>query len=315
MFLQGHYYGLMTDEVEIENGMRKEFAKTILSINRSESCFVQNFVGFSSQWLLLQNILTIFASRKILFLSYSFVFMTISPLHDPMGQAVLDYLKNGKAAAITVRSTIFDDDEMPVEHLFRTVAEMPLLERAALSYARGRVLDVGAGAGCHALALQQQVPDVVSIDVSPGCVEAMRLRGVQQVYLADFFTDDFGQDFDTVFMLMNGLGICGGVNELPVFFARLDTLLAPGGSVITDACDLSYIYEDEDGFLDLTGVEEYYGEVDYRMSYEAVEGEPFNWLYIDSETLMLEARKYNYEVEILRQDTSSTAYLARITKK
>ena len=241
--------------------------------------------------------------------------MTISPLHDPMGQAVIDYLKNGKAAAITVRSTIFDDDEMPVEHLFRTVAEMPLLERAALSYARGRVLDVGAGAGCHALALQQQVTDVVSIDVSPGCVEAMRLRGVQQVHLADFFTDDFGEEFDTVFMLMNGLGICGGLNELPAFFARLDALLAPGGSVITDACDLSYIYEEEDGFLDLTGVEGYYGEVDYRMSYGAVEGEPFNWLYIDSETLTVEARKYNYEVEILRQDTSSTAYLARISKK
>ena len=47
MFFQGHYYGLMTDEVEIANGMRKEFAKTILSINRSESGFVQNFVGFS----------------------------------------------------------------------------------------------------------------------------------------------------------------------------------------------------------------------------------------------------------------------------
>ena len=260
--------------------------------------------------------MTIFARTPNKFSSILFFsFMTISPLHDPMGQAVLDYLKNGKAAAITVRSTIFDDDEMPVEHLFRTVAEMPLLERAALSYARGRVLDVGAGAGCHALALQQQLPDVVSIDVSPGCVEAMRLRGVQQVYLADFFTDDFGQDFATVFMLMNGLGICGGLNELPAFFARLDALLAPGGSVITDACDLSYIYEDEDGFLDLTGVEGYYGEVDYRMSYEAVEGEPFNWLYIDSETLTLEARKYNYEVEILRQDTTSTAYLARITKK
>ena len=42
------------------------------------------------------------------------------------------------------------------------------------------------------------------------------------------------------------------------FFARLDELLSPGGSVITDACDLSYIYEDEDGFLDLTGVEGYY---------------------------------------------------------
>ena len=166
-----------------------------------------------------------------------------------MGQAVLDYLQNGQAEAIAVHSTIFDDDEIPVSHLFRTFTEMPPLERAALSHACGRVLDVGAGAGCHALALQTQGHEVVSIDVSPGCVAAMRQRGLQQVQLADFFTDDFGKDYDTIFMLMNGLGICGGLNELPAFFARLDELLAPGGSVITDACDLSYIYEPQFGLM------------------------------------------------------------------
>lgn len=91
-------------------------------------------------------------------------------------------------------------------------------------------------------------------------------------------------------------------------------MLAPGGSVITDACDLSYIYEDEDGFLDLTGVEGYYGEVDYRMSYKTVQSDPFNWLYIDRETLMLEAEKHGFKVEVLREDSDSTAYLARITK-
>ena len=240
--------------------------------------------------------------------------MTLSPQRDPMGQAVLDYLQKGQTEAIAVHSTIFDDYEIPVSHLFRTPAEMPPLERAALGYARGRVLDVGAGAGCHALALQTQGLEVVSIDVSPGCVEAMRQRGLRQVHLADFFTDEFGKDYDTIFMLMNGLGICGGVNELPAFFARLDQLLAPGGSVITDACDLSYIYEDEDGFLDLTGVEGYYGEVDYRMSYKTVQGDPFNWLYIDRETLMLEAEKHGFKVEVLREDADSTAYLARITK-
>lgn len=245
---------------------------------------------------------------------HPFPTMTLSPQHDPMGQAVLDYLQNGQAESIAVHSTIFDDDEIPVSHLFRTFTEMPPLERAALSHARGRVLDVGAGAGCHALALQTQGHEVVSIDVSPGCVAAMRQRGLQQVQLADFFTDDFGKDYDTIFMLMNGLGICGGLNELPAFFARLDELLAPGGSVITDACDLSYIYEDEDGFLDLTGVEGYYGEVDYRMSYGAVEGEPFNWLYVDRETLVAEAARHGYSVEVLREDADSTAYLARITK-
>ena len=156
-----------------------------------------------------------------------------------MGQAVLDYLRTGRAASIMVHSSLFDDDEIPVPHLFRSPTEMPLPERAALTYARGRVLDVGAGAGCHALLLQTQGHDVTAIDVSPGCVTAMRQRGVRNVQLADFFTDDFGTGFDTILLLMNGLGICGGLNELPAFFSRLDVLLAPGGCVLTDACDLA----------------------------------------------------------------------------
>ena len=74
-------------------------------------------------------------------------------------------------------------------------------------------------------------------------------------------------------------------------------------------------YEDEDGFLDLTGVEGYYGEggLSHEL-WEQVEGEPFNWLYIDRETLVAEAARHGYSVEVLREDADSTAYLARITK-
>lgn len=238
--------------------------------------------------------------------------MILSPQYDPMGQAVLDYLDHGKASPIKVHSSLFEDDEIPVGHLFRSPSEMPLLERAALTYAHGRVLDVGAGAGCHALALQNQGVEVTAVDVSPGCVTAMRRRGVRDARLADFFTDDVGEHYDTILLLMNGLGICGGLNELPAFFARLDQLLATGGSVITDACDLSYIYEDEAGRIDLTDVEGYYGEVDYRMSYKTLEGKPFNWLYVDFDTLATEAQRYGYTAERLRDDPDSTAYLARL---
>ena len=50
------------------------------------------------------------------------------------------------------------------------------------------------------------------------------------------------------------------------------------------------------------------------MSYGAVEGEPFNWLYVDRETLVAEATRHGYSVEVLREDADNTAYLARITK-
>lgn len=232
---------------------------------------------------------------------------------DPMGMAIRDFFHDGKTQRLRVLSTMFDEDEMPVPHLFRTEAAMNPLERTALSLCRGRVLDVGAGSGCHTLPLQAKGLEVTAIDVSPLSVETMRERGVRDAQLADFFTDDFGAGFDTILMLMNGIGICGAVTELPEFFRRVDALLASGGCVITDSCDLSYVYEDENGLIDLTGVEGYYGEVDYQMQYGTVKGPAFNWLYIDYETLAAEAQRQGFRATHLRSDEGNT-YLVRLER-
>lgn len=82
-----------------------------------------------------------------------------------MGAAIRDYFRQGKSAQLKVLSSLFDDDEMPVAHLFRSYHEMPPLEQRALNEARGKVLDVGAGAGCHALALQERGLDVTAGEV------------------------------------------------------------------------------------------------------------------------------------------------------
>ncbi len=159
----------------------------------------------------------------------------------------------GKAGRLRVLSPMFDEDEIPVTTLFRQVNDMPLLERKAVELASGNILDVGAGAGCHTLALQSMGKAVTAIDISPLCVETMRERGVHDVHEQDFFTLQ-GQ-YDTILMLMNGIGIVGTLNRLPAFFMQLDALLTPGGKVLCDSSDLCYIYEDEDGIIDLTGVE------------------------------------------------------------
>ena len=57
---------------------------------------------------------------------------------DPMGAAILDFQKQGKAARLRVLSSMFEEDEMPVKHLFRSTREMPVLEQKALQLAKGR---------------------------------------------------------------------------------------------------------------------------------------------------------------------------------
>jgi len=229
-----------------------------------------------------------------------------------MGRAILDYQQKGKAGRLRVLSTMFDEDEMPVKHLFRGLSEMPRQEKKAISLASGRILDIGAGAGCHSLALQQMGMEVKAIDISPLSCEAMRLRGVKDVECINLFNPALQGGFDTILLLMNGAGMAGKVARTPSLFQRLRQLLNKGGQILMDSSDLRYIFEDEDGNLDLEPGEGYYGEVDFQMIYKGVRGEPFDWLYIDYPLLNTLAASNGFDCERV-EEGDHYDYLARLT--
>ena len=233
---------------------------------------------------------------------------------DPMGQAIHDYFVYHTAKKLIVASDMFDDDEMPVAHLFRTEDEMNVLERSALSLCKGNVLDVGAGAGCHSLALQNKKNISVSaIDKSALSVEIMRRRGVLNCNVADFFDKDMVGRYDVILMLMNGLGIVGNLERLPVFFEQVDRLLTDDGFVLADSSDLRYVFEDEDGNFDPIEFDYYYGELEYEMRYGQVKGERFPWLYIDFLTLNKYAELSGFSAEVVRWGDHYD-YLAKIKR-
>lgn len=238
----------------------------------------------------------------------------LSPDKDPMGTALADYAAHGKAGRLRVFSSQFDEDEMPVKELFRTAGEMSPLEQKALQLASGRILDVGAGSGCHSLLLQEAGKEVHAIDISPLAVEVMRQRGVRHATQANLFADTFCGEYDTVLMLMNGAGIIGKVEHLPFFFRKMKQLLSPKGCILLDSSDLCYLFEEEDGSvcIDLNG--SYYGEVDFRMQYKAVRGDAFDWLYIDYQTLELHAQQNGFVAELV-QEGKHYDYLARLTRQ
>ena len=253
---------------------------------------------------------------------------------DPLGRAIADYYKNKKASKLRVFSPMFEEDEIPLTTLFRSYKSMPEIERKALEMAKGRVLDVGAGSGCHSLVLQEKGLDVTAIDISPLSVETMKERGVKKVFEQDFFTLE-GQameqrepssllrwpsrdrvrqsQYDTILMLMNGIGIVGTLERLPEFFRQLDKILAPGGQVLCDSSDISYVFETEEGIIELPEDMTYYGEHSFQMKYKDTIGEPFNWLYIDADTLREKALRNGYAVEVVAEGEHYD-YLARIIK-
>ena len=238
-------------------------------------------------------------------------YTTLSPNNDPMGAAIRDYQNNGKASRLRVLSSMFDEDEMPVAHLFRTFNQMPRLEQKALSMAKGRVLDIGAGAGCHALALQERGLEVKAIDISPLSCEVMKERGVKDAECLNLFNPQLQGKYDTLLLLMNGTGIAGKLNRLSMLLNRLKELLAEGGQILIDSSDLKYIYENEDGSMDIDLNAPYYGEVDYQMQYKNIKGEPFDWLYTDPMLLASISKQCGLNCEIV-EEGENYDFLARL---
>lgn len=237
--------------------------------------------------------------------------MVLKPGGDPMGAAIMDYHRRGKADALRVFSPDFDEDEIPVADLFREYDEMPQVERLALDQAEGMILDVGAGSGCHSMALKRMGKKALAIDISPLSVEVMKERGLDAA-MVNFYDPSFDARFDTVLMLMNGTGIIGSLENMPVFFDRIRQLLNPGGSVLIDSSDLRYLFEEEDGSLMIDLADEYYGQLVYQMQYKDVSGEEFDWLYVDFDTLAYYAEENGFKAEILMEGEHYD-YLARLT--
>lgn len=231
--------------------------------------------------------------------------------NDPIGIAIKDYLHGKKQGAITVASNIADDDSIPVDYLFRQQEEMPELETLALEACQGHVLDIGAGAGCHSLILQERGLPVTALDVSEGAVEAMRERGISQVVHADVLTLK-DQKYDTLLMLMNGIGIVGDLFGLYRFLVHAKTILNPGGQILLESSDILYMYEQEDGsaLLDLNAG--YYGEVEYNMHYKSHESGKFKWLFIDPALLEQYAEEHGFTMEVLYEGENGN-YLAKLT--
>lgn len=238
--------------------------------------------------------------------------MLLPPHKDPMGTAIADYYRTGRANTLRVFSSQFDEDEIPVEQLFRTFKEMPTIEQQALTLATGRILDVGAGSGCHALALQEMGKEVTAIDISELSVEVMQERGVKDARAIDLYDERFTEQYDTILLLMNGSGIIGNIEGMERFFLRMKLLLKPGGCIYMDSSDLKYLFEEEDGSFLIDIADDYYGLVDFRMQYKQVKGESFDWLYIDFDTLAYYAEQYGFTAEMVSEGEHYD-YLTRLS--
>jgi SAM-dependent methyltransferase len=226
-------------------------------------------------------------------------------MKDVLGQAIFDYHTQNSPGELWIHNTYGPKEAMPIEAYFREEDDMPDLEWLALNECRGRVLDVGAGAGSHALQLQERGFDVTAIDISPLAVKVMQERGVTNATVQDIFTYT-GEQFDTILLLMNGIGLAGKLDNIEKLLSTFKLLLAKGGQLLFDSSDIAYLYEGK------LPNERYYGEITYRYEYKDQKTDWFDWLYIDEHKLTEVANKAGWNIEVLYEDEFKQ-YLVRLT--
>lgn len=229
-------------------------------------------------------------------------------MKDVIGKAILDYQTNNAPENIITETSISEADVMETSYFFRDFAQMPPLEQTALQMVKGKILDVGCGAGSHSLYLQQQNFDVTSIDISPNAIKTCQLRGLRKAQIANVM--EFGGTYDTILLLMNGTGICGSLENVIPFLKKLKSILNSNGQILIDSSDLTYMF-DEDEIQQKHHESAYYGQLSFTVSYKNEVENTFDWLYLDFNTLQHQAKSAGLACELVFAGESNE-YLARL---
>jgi SAM-dependent methyltransferase len=155
---------------------------------------------------------------------------------DAYGEQLWSYFKTGEPRNEIIER---EDGLLSLGHYggklyFSDYKDWYPIEKQAMKYVRGRVLDVGCGAGRHSLYLQGKGFDVTGIDNSPLAIKVCRLRGLKKARVMAF--KDVGQfkpdSFDTVIMMGNNFGLFGSYRLAQTLLKKLHRLTSPGASII-----------------------------------------------------------------------------------
>jgi SAM-dependent methyltransferase len=221
---------------------------------------------------------------------------------------IKDYFESRNPTVVRVFTVDGESTPYPVEMFFRDYEDFGIFDELACHYADGRVLDVGAGAGCISLFLQEMNLEVTAIELTPEGVEVMRQLGVFDARCGDYF-DLQGEQWDTILLMMNGIGFVGNLAGLDRFLEHSKQLLKPGGQILFDSSDLE---RSDYSHVDFTGEESTYrGEVWYQLEYEGTQGTPYYWLYVDQTTLQRHAEAAGYSFELM-EEAEEGYYLGRL---
>lgn len=164
--------------------------------------------------------------------------MTLKNSQDAFGHALMDFHRGVGGHAVVERDDGYVDASENVGLYFTDYKKWPTRERKAMRLARGRILDVGCGAGRHALHLKGRGRDVVGIDRSPLAVRVCRERGLDHAKIASITRIPRGLGtFDTILMMGNNFGLFGNPRRARWLLRRFRGITGASGRIIAETLD------------------------------------------------------------------------------
>ena len=212
----------------------------------------------------------------------------------PLERALRAHMDGSLDGSLSVVTDDGGEQELLVNLFFREGGDLLPADRAALALCRGRVLDVGAGAGALALPLQAAGHEVTALELLPGAVAVLGARGVRDAQLGDLWAFRPDRPYDTVLALMNGTAAAGTLAGLVPLLRALSVPLAKGGQVLLDSTDLG-----EEGHPSKRPDGRYVGELQYQLEYAGERGPPFPQLFVDPVRLANAAAEAGLVAEIV----------------
>ncbi len=157
---------------------------------------------------------------------------------DAVGQAIWAFHRGSKSFEVIEREDGYVDVTNP-QLYFTEFADWMPDEQKAIRFAKGRVLDVGCGAGRHVLYLQGKGVRVLGIDQSPLAVKMAKQRGVKHVKIMSITKIDFKPNsFDTIMLLGNNFALLGNMKVARRLLRRFHTITSQDGLIIASAVDV-----------------------------------------------------------------------------
>ena len=232
---------------------------------------------------------------------------------EPFGIALEDFYNGKKGVEITLCRDDGIEWNVPIEYFFRGPENFSNIEKQALQLCKGRVLDIGAGVGPHALELQKLGLEVYAIDISSHACRIMKKRGIKNVQCTDFYNLKT-VSFDTILLLGRSIGFVENLNGMKKFLSYCKTLLNPEGIIILDSIDFPSIkeqiiveYQERNRKLGKYG-----GVMVYQIKYKNIMGDKIQNLQVDPDTLKEITLEMGLSSKILGKDENEN-YLAMIS--